>query len=367
MKKAQPTKAKDRGSLTLNEILDADNHMNYLPGDRLPNLTIPARDRQVAVKAARVLADPSVSDEVKEPILDTINDLGMATTVSCLHPALIERALTLMFESKNYGHGKADAQKDRKKLRALIAAVPVSEQTHQPDNFKDGKPSRSITKPQERNSMRKKKSTKPKSADELYQLCSIASPEVRDMLASILIDLNVIPELASRHVAAEVFMCAITKIADLMDALDGGSWRKHLSYDMCFAVNYSESQTRHEPPKPTPKPKIKSEDRVVIDGAEHLGAFLVLGVKDGYAEIASVGNPIPLEELRHSYQPNAEEQPDQTIDVTTPGIERLKSQLARLEWLPENEATRFKLQTEISRLEREMASEAWPEIIGGSD
>jgi hypothetical protein len=271
------TKAKDRGSLTLNEILDDDNHLNYLPGDQLPNLTIPARDwltkfvagertpyadsirpddyeiiemvvsvltdpwsgsdesellpksavdyveewlyrmeeaadlhvwdvpdiarpflahayelartsdsteggkealetalsqlctqdeltrfyerhnlnrktertaykgsqagrdRQVAIKAARVIADPSVPDEFKDLILDVINDLGMATTVSCLHPALIERALTLMFESKDYGHGKADAQNGRKKLRKLIAAIPVSEQTHQPANLKEAK------------------------------------------------------------------------------------------------------------------------------------------------------------------------------------------------------------------------------------
>jgi hypothetical protein len=97
------------------------------------------RDQQVAIKAARVIADPSVPDEFKEPILDVINDLGMATTVSCLHPALIERALTLMFESKDYGHGKADALKDRQKLRKLIAAIPVSEQTHEPTRLKERK------------------------------------------------------------------------------------------------------------------------------------------------------------------------------------------------------------------------------------
>jgi hypothetical protein len=71
------------------------------------------------------------------------------------------------------------------------------------------------------------------------------------------------------------------------------------------------------PRKPTPQPKkIEAEDYVVIDGAEHLGAFLVLGVDDEGASLATIDNRIPLEELRHSTwegQPKAEEQPDQPI------------------------------------------------------
>jgi hypothetical protein len=97
------------------------------------------RDQQIAVKAARVLADPSVPEEIKNPIRRAINELGLATNVSCLHPALAERALTLMFESKSYIADKSDAQRDRKALRNLIRAIPASEQTREPGAPKDSK------------------------------------------------------------------------------------------------------------------------------------------------------------------------------------------------------------------------------------
>lgn len=95
------------------------------------------RDQQVAVKAARVLADPSVSDDIKNPIRDAILCLSTASCVPLDHPALVERALTLMFESKTYVMDKADTQRDRKRLRDLVNAVPEVEHAHKPANFKN--------------------------------------------------------------------------------------------------------------------------------------------------------------------------------------------------------------------------------------
>ena len=51
-------------------------------------------------------------------------------------------------------------------------------------------------------------------------------------------------------------------------------------------------------------------------------------------------------------------------------IASLQAKLTRLERLPENEAVRFQLESEIYRLEREANADEWPELIGekgGSD
>lgn len=94
------------------------------------------RDQQVAVKAARVLADPTVPVETKDAIRDAMNDLSTDSGVPTWHPALAERALTLMFESKEYVTGKASVQQSRKRLRELVRAVPDSEHTHKPASLK---------------------------------------------------------------------------------------------------------------------------------------------------------------------------------------------------------------------------------------
>jgi len=44
-------------------------------------------------------------------------------------------------------------------------------------------------------------------------------------------------------------------------------------------------------------------------------------------------------------------------------VSRLRGELAKLERVPENEAERFKLETEIYRAEREQDLEEWPEVI----
>jgi hypothetical protein len=100
-------------------------------------LTQKDRDRHVAIKAARVLADPEVSEEIKNPIRDAINDLSTESCVPIWHPALVERALTLMFEGKDYVASKEETQRNRKRLRDLVNAVREVEHTHKPANFKN--------------------------------------------------------------------------------------------------------------------------------------------------------------------------------------------------------------------------------------
>lgn len=99
------------------------------------------RDHQVAIKAAQVLADPGVSDEIKNPIRDAINDLSSGSGVPIWHPALVERGLALMFENNNHVKGylvdKASTKSDRKRLRDLVGAVPDATHTHKPANFKN--------------------------------------------------------------------------------------------------------------------------------------------------------------------------------------------------------------------------------------
>ena len=95
------------------------------------------RDHQVAIKAARVLADPGVSEDTKISIRHAMLDLSTGSGVSVDHPALAERALTLMFESKDYVTSKASVQQDRKRLRDLVNGVPEVGHTHKPANFKN--------------------------------------------------------------------------------------------------------------------------------------------------------------------------------------------------------------------------------------
>jgi len=53
----------------------------------------------------------------------------------------------------------------------------------------------------------------------------------------------------------------------------------------------------------------------------------------------------------------------ETADTRHEEIADLRDQLKRLERLPENEATRFQLETEIEGLERELAADEWPDTI----
>jgi hypothetical protein len=46
-------------------------------------------------------------------------------------------------------------------------------------------------------------------------------------------------------------------------------------------------------------------------------------------------------------------------------VSQLNAALSRLERVPENEAERFRLETEIFNLEHESNTEEWPDVIGG--
>ena len=50
-----------------------------------------------------------------------------------------------------------------------------------------------------------------------------------------------------------------------------------------------------------------------------------------------------------------------------PRLSDLQKQLDRLERVPENESERFKLESEIFKLENAVPEDEWPEVIGGGD
>jgi hypothetical protein len=91
------------------------------------------RDAMAAYKAARYLADPRTPPETRNEIQDAINELCGSTQVNCHHPALAERALTVMLETVELKvksqHGFslssiAERRKDRKHLFDLLDELP---------------------------------------------------------------------------------------------------------------------------------------------------------------------------------------------------------------------------------------------------
>ena len=90
-------------------------------------------DHQQAMKAARVLADPRTPAETRTEIQDAINELCGSTQVNSHHPALAERALTVMLETVDLKvksqHGFmlssiAERRRDRKHLFDLLNSLP---------------------------------------------------------------------------------------------------------------------------------------------------------------------------------------------------------------------------------------------------
>lgn len=65
------------------------------------------------------------------------------------------------------------------------------------------------------------------------------------------------------------------------------------------------------------------------------------------------------------------EQGEQLINAASPAkpntgggeLVTLRAELTKLERLPENEVTRFQLETQIAKLEREQVADEWPEFI----
>jgi hypothetical protein len=78
-----------------------------------------------ALKAALILANPNTPAETRSRLKDAISDFGNTMQVFTDHPALVERALTVMFESVN-GKGIYPAKQrreDRKDLLVLLDSI----------------------------------------------------------------------------------------------------------------------------------------------------------------------------------------------------------------------------------------------------
>ena len=56
-------------------------------------------DNQLALKASSILANPKTDEGTRRKLCDAINGLSMATRINVCTPALVERSLTIMFES----------------------------------------------------------------------------------------------------------------------------------------------------------------------------------------------------------------------------------------------------------------------------
>jgi hypothetical protein len=80
-------------------------------------------DRQCALKAARILADPRTDEDVSQRLREEITELANSTQVGVAHPALVERALTLMFEARRKGYAK-EIKRNRAALFKLLDELP---------------------------------------------------------------------------------------------------------------------------------------------------------------------------------------------------------------------------------------------------
>lgn len=89
--------------------------------------------------------------------------------------------------------------------------------------------------------------------------------------------------------------------------------------------------------------------------------------------VVEFGEPVPFATVLwviHNQRPTrsrakkskAPQSESKATESDTPAIAHLRAQLARLERVPENEATRFHLESEIYRTEREVDDE-WPDLI----
>jgi hypothetical protein len=67
--------------------------------DDEPPMTRDEKDYEAALKAACLLADPRTPAETRNALQGAVCDFANATDVQIDHPALVERALTIMFES----------------------------------------------------------------------------------------------------------------------------------------------------------------------------------------------------------------------------------------------------------------------------
>ena len=99
----------------------------YKGRDELPG-SVPVEtysDKMRLTKAARILADPRTPEDVRDKLETMILDLSTATGVYVYTPALVERALTLMFEAKRKGQMK-EIKRERAALLKHLDGLPES-------------------------------------------------------------------------------------------------------------------------------------------------------------------------------------------------------------------------------------------------
>lgn len=84
-------------------LCTAEECNRFLVEGKLSDSTAPStrdeQDYEAALKAARLIADPRTPKKTRSEIITAICDLSNATDVQVTHPVLVERALTVMFES----------------------------------------------------------------------------------------------------------------------------------------------------------------------------------------------------------------------------------------------------------------------------
>lgn len=85
------------------------------------------KDKQAAIKLARVLADPTTPEDVRDKLENALLEFSGSTNVTIFHPALAERAFIVMAESMatrfKGEHAKsqtAGRKKDYKRIIALL-------------------------------------------------------------------------------------------------------------------------------------------------------------------------------------------------------------------------------------------------------
>lgn len=78
----------------------------------------------------------------------------------------------------------------------------------------------------------------------------------------------------------------------------------------------------------------------------------------------TLSNLINRDPSKIGYRMTLGEDTESPTERANPEIETLCARLDRLELLPENEATRFQIETQIYKLEQQTVGDEWPEIIG---
>ena len=116
----------------------------------------------------------------------------------------------------------------------------------------------------------------------------------------------------------------------------------------------------------------KSHDRVILRDAPHLGPFTVIGDEtNGRVNLVRLNDPVPVDEIQYSYWETNDNSVDESQDrreVLNAKLEELRGRLESVNRLDEitNCSAQFKLEKQIHDLERELAAEEWPDVIGGA-